>query len=193
MPMKTIIAYSSITGNTKKVAEAIASAIPNATLLSITDKNLYKIISQKDYSLFFIGFYVDKGMPDPKVISLLKKQNEILKLDNENKAMNVITEKRIALFSTLGGDPQSDSAKKCMDYAKQLIGESYVIDPYLIIRGKISSALLQLMHENNPALLHNQKHIENIEKAKTHPDEKDLKDASLWSKTIYDKFSKINN
>lgn len=191
MNMKSLIIYSSITGNTKQVAEAIASAIPGSDLLSVNDNNLFEIITDKKYSLFIIGFFVDKGKPDEKVICLLRKLKEMI-TENENNLIKKQDKIKIAFFSTLGGDPQSDAAKKCMKFAEQLVSESFVISPSLIVRGKISPALLQLMHKNNPTLLQNKKHLENIEKAKTHPDINDLKDASIWARTIYENLSKNN-
>ena len=60
--MKILITYSSKTGNTKKVAEAIKSQIPQADIFSVSEiQNMEKI---EKYDLIFIGGWIDKGTFD---------------------------------------------------------------------------------------------------------------------------------
>ena len=59
--MKSIVLYSTRTGNTKMVAEAIASALPEGTpCRNIREMNE----SLSDYDCVFMGFWVDKGTAD---------------------------------------------------------------------------------------------------------------------------------
>ena len=54
--MKSIVIYSSLTGNTKQVAEAITSVLP-ADTPCVSVKELPPDISS--YDLVFAGFWVD--------------------------------------------------------------------------------------------------------------------------------------
>ena len=87
--MKSIILYSSLTGNTKRVAEAMASVMPEGTPcvpVKEAPENL------ADYDTVFVGFWVDRGTSellqnkeslvdgfvcqgkiDPKVIEMMYK------------------------------------------------------------------------------------------------------------------------
>ena len=73
--MKSIVIYSSLTGNTKSVAEAMASVMPEGTpCLPVKDapENL------ADYDTVFVGFWVDRGTANKeaaKLIETLKKSN----------------------------------------------------------------------------------------------------------------------
>lgn len=60
--MKTLVIYSSLTGNTKKVARAVAEVLPECTMLPVEEAP-----SRVDgYDLVAVGYWVDKGMPDGK-------------------------------------------------------------------------------------------------------------------------------
>ena len=69
--MKSIILYSSLTGNTKSVAEAMASVMPEGTpCVPVKDapENL------ADYDTVFVGFWVDRvaNKEAAKLIETLK-------------------------------------------------------------------------------------------------------------------------
>ena len=55
--MKSIVIYSSLTGNTKQVAEAITSVLPTGTPC-VSMKEVPSDLSS--YDLVFAGFWVDK-------------------------------------------------------------------------------------------------------------------------------------
>ena len=57
--MKILVAYSTKTGNTKKVAEAIAQALPGAELHDVTTAP-----APDAYDFVAMGFWVDKGGPN---------------------------------------------------------------------------------------------------------------------------------
>ena len=75
--MKTLIAYSTLTGNTKKVCEAAAKAFENVEVLEVNEvKNL-------DYDLIIVGTWIDKGTADTKAkkfIESLSNQKQLLYL-----------------------------------------------------------------------------------------------------------------
>ena len=89
--MKTIVLYSTRTGNTKKVAEAIASSLPTGTPC-VSVKEVPADIAS--YDCVFLGFWVDRGSAD-------KDSQETLK---------TLHNKHVAVFATLGADPKSEHA-----------------------------------------------------------------------------------
>ena len=91
---KSLVVYSSLTGNTKKVAEAVQSVIPNCDIFPVENapENL------DDYYFVSVGYWVDRGLPDAiskKFIKSLKNMN-------------------VALFGTLGAYPDSPHALGCI-------------------------------------------------------------------------------
>ncbi len=66
--MKSIVIYSSLTGNTKQVAEAITSVLPADTpCVSISELPS----DMESYDLVFAGFWVDKGTANKEARDVL--------------------------------------------------------------------------------------------------------------------------
>ena len=84
--MKSIVIYSSLTGNTKQVAEAITSVLPVGTPC-VSMKELPSDIAS--YDLVFAGFWVDKGTANKGARDLL----------------GTLHNPHIALFATAGVPP----------------------------------------------------------------------------------------
>ena len=89
--MKSIVVYSSLTGNTKMVGEAIAEVLaPNC--------DIYKVEDNPDitgYDLVVVGFWVDKGTADAKASKFLKS----------------IRNSKVAVYATLEAEPDSEHEK----------------------------------------------------------------------------------
>ena len=81
--MKSIVVYSSLTGNTKMVGEAIAEVLaPNC--------DIYKVEDNPDvtgYDLVVVGFWVDKGAEPDSEHAKTSLQNGIDMLDSSNEVM----------------------------------------------------------------------------------------------------------
>ena len=59
--MKALVVYSSKTGNTKKLAEALYSAVQfEKKLISISDNP-----DPTEYDFVAVGFWLQEGQPDP--------------------------------------------------------------------------------------------------------------------------------
>ncbi len=125
--MKTAIIYSSKTGNTKKIAEAIKiSAGDNCNIFSVKEAP-----KENDFELIFFGAWVDKGMPDADALAYMKK----------------IKNKKVALFMTLGAYPNSDHAKESIQKGIDSFGENCEIIGSFICQGAIDPKLLKWMEE----------------------------------------------
>ena len=99
--MKSIVLYSTRTGNTKMVAEAIASAPPEGTpCRNIREMNE----SLSDYDCVFMGFWVDKGTAD----------------DASRKVLENLHNRHVAVFATAGVNPASSHAQDCLKNGKPI-------------------------------------------------------------------------
>ena len=170
---KFLIAYSSRTGNTKKVAEALYKAAEDRCDLMETEK----VECLDGYGLIFVGYWVDKGGPDKITREFLQK------LDG----------KRVVLFQTLGADPLSDHALGCFANAGKWMKESNSVLGGLSIRGAIDPNLIEAMsklpagHPHAPS----EESRKRWSEAATHPDEVDLEKAAACMKryvTLYEKY-----
>lgn len=92
--MKTLVVYSSLTGNTKKATTwAFEAVIGEKKLLSVDEA---MNIDLSPYTKIVHGFWVDKGSLDSKSRKFLKR----------------VKGKEIIFIGTLGAYPDSDHAKK---------------------------------------------------------------------------------
>lgn len=156
--MKNVVIYSSKTGNTKKVAEAIYDSISNAEILSVNE------IRHLNYETIIIGGWIDKGTFDEKALNILKK------LKNKN----------IAYFFTLGASIESDHAKYCAKNIEEvIINNGNTLIGNFVSQGKIDPkltlALLNLPKEHK--MYPSKERMERWEAAKDHPNELDLERA----------------
>ena len=87
--MKGLIVYSSLSGNTKKIAEAIAEVAEDSELISVRE---FQSSMLANFDLFYIGYWVDKGDCDAATLRLLAQ----------------LKDKRIVLFGTLGAAEQTE-------------------------------------------------------------------------------------
>ncbi len=156
--MKYIILYSSRTGNTQKIAEAICSVLPASTpCLPVAEAPA----DISGYDCIFFGFWVDRGTADPQAQQLLRQ----------------LEHPRLALFATLGADPRSQHAADSLHNAAALLpGGSRPVNSF-ICQGKVDPALIEQMKKmfpsGHPHAVDAKREAVHQEAAK-HPDEADL-------------------
>jgi flavodoxin len=92
--MKPIIIYSSKSGNTKKIADSIASQI-GCVAIRITSDGVPPIADLEGYDLVFVGTGLFAGTPNEDLVRYLRN-------------LNLKTTKLFALFITWGGAPRTD-------------------------------------------------------------------------------------
>ncbi len=164
--MRTAVIYSSKTGNTKKVAEAILEgAGEGAELVSAETP-----VNPCEYDLLFVGYWVDKGMPDEK----------------SRKLMESITESKVALFATLGAYPDSDHAVSCLEKGRETLGQGCTVLDTFICQGAIDPKLIEWMktlpadHPHAP----DEARIKRWQDASTRPDATDLEKARKFAENV---------
>jgi Flavodoxins len=156
--MQKLVVYSSRTGNTKMIAEAVAEALAPCDLYSVEDAP-----DASGYEFIAVGYWVDKGMPDTAC----------------QKFMATVQGKKVALFGTLGVDPTHDHAKECARKGEDLMRNGgNTVYGTVLSQGRIDPKIIEVMkktaqnvHPMTP------ERIARIEAAKSHPDAEDCRRA----------------
>ncbi len=171
--MKALIVYSSLTGNTRKVAEAIHEVFGG-------EAELFPVAaapSPEPYDLVAVGFWVDKGTADQKAQEYLK----------------TIRNKPVALFATLGAYPDSEHAAASLKKAAQFLDGSNRLAGTFICQGKIDPRLIEQFKNlpvNHPHAVTPER-LERYREAEKHPDDKDLQAAREVFAVIKQQFAQI--
>ncbi|VGO16186.1 hypothetical protein PDESU_04776 [Pontiella desulfatans] len=159
--MKILVAYSSKTGNTRKLAEAIHLVLPDADLCPMASAP-----NPAQYDLIFMGCWIDKGTADLEAQAFMAK----------------IHDKPVALFFSLGAYPDSAHAAECQETVSGLLASCSVVDRFMC-QGAIDPELIEWMkalpkdHGYGPT--DSRKKL--WKDAETHPDKDDLKAVSNWA------------
>lgn len=148
--MKSLIVYSSQTGNTLKLAKIIYDELKG-------EKEMFSIDeapSPEGYDLVAVGFWFQGGKPDPKAAAYLSKCSN---------------PSRVFLFSTHGAAKGSAHVKSAMDYAVGLTNDS-IIAGMFTCQGEVNPKVLEKVKQKPepPVWINDAGH------AVGHPDEADL-------------------
>ena len=155
---KWLVVYSSVTGNTKLVAEAIAEAA-QADIYAV--QQVPEDLSE--YEVVALGYWLRLGGPDPLMMRFLPK----------------VHDKQVIFFETHGTMPGSEHAVTAFARAAYLLGEGCSILGTFGCQGKINPALLE--KRKNAGLDDPHGGAESMErwaKAANHPDAEDLQHAA---------------
>lgn len=167
--MKTLIVYSSKTGNTRKLAQAIHLALDNAELSRVE-----MAPSPDKYDLILLGFWIEEGTADEKMKLYMKR----------------LKNKKVGLFATLGAYPDSKHAADSLKAVTQLIPDCSVVGHY-ICQGAIDPELIEWM-ETLPKD-HGYGPTESRRKlwadAARHPDDEDIQAVTDWALGVVEKQS----
>lgn len=152
---KTIIIYSSLTGNTKAVAEKAFEVLDG-------EKELLAIEEQKKIDWTAIknvvfAFWVDKGTADPKT----------------KKFLSSLEGKHLFFLGTLGAAPDSFHGNKCYKNVRELSEKKNHFQDGILIRGKVAESLTKtLSFKVLQTIVPNIKEI--IKEAESHPNKEDF-------------------
>lgn len=165
--MKGLIVYSSLSGNTKKIAEAIAEVAEDSELISVRE---FQSSMLANFDLFYIGYWVDKGDCDAATLRLLAQ----------------LKDKRIALFGTLGAAEQTEYYDRVKRQVESHAAHCHILGHYLC-QGAVGEAVIaryQSMLAEHPQDEHIKQQLANYENGNSHPDEQDLAKARAFAKSI---------
>lgn len=178
MSMKCYITYASKTGNTKKIADVIENTLRleehEVCCLPIEEKSL-----GFDPDLYFVGFGIEKGECSKEASAFLKT------LHNQ----------KIALFGTVGLGGSDVYYQQISEKVRKFIPKDNEIEGYFFCQGKMPlfarkkyEEILNTYPHNEPVQLM----LQNYDKALTHPDETDLKNAKIFTERIMKKVMRIH-
>lgn len=166
--MKTAIIYSSNTGNTECLAEAIKEVVQQDELVYFG-----KFQENIDADLYFVGSWTDKGCCSEEIKAFLHE----------------LKNKRIAYFQTAGFGGSEVYFKRLLDNVMKLIDSSNEFLGSYFCQGKMPDSVKKrylMMLEKNPKDEKILASLDNFEKAKNHPDYNDLKQVKEWAHSIID-------
>ena len=151
--MKSLVVYSSKSGNTKRVAEAVARGLGEDTVLATpADAPDYR-----DFDFVAVGFWIEKERPNFEVQKYLRR----------------LKGKKVGVFFTLGADLASDHAQICLENVKPFFEENEVLG-YFMCQGKIDPARVKWVRQMPPSEMLSTEHPAHWDRAALHPDEDDL-------------------
>lgn len=168
--MNIAIIYSSITGNTKTIAEEIRKNLTYENIVYFG--KVTELMPKAD--IYFIGSWTNKGNASDDIIQFIKK----------------IKNKKIAYFGTAGYGGNESYYKTLFERLKSNIDSSNQILGYFYCQGKMPIQIRERyvkMITNNPEDRELKVDIKNFDEALTHPDETDLKNAKTWAQNILKK------
>lgn len=122
-----LVVYSSLTGNTKSVGEAILKVLPGGSeIFSVEEAP-----SIEGYENVAVGYWVDKGTAGPKAMAYMEK----------------ITNAKVFIYATLGAYPDSDHAAESLERGAALLGEGCTVTGKFICQGRLSQAIMDRMKQ----------------------------------------------
>ena len=149
--MKSMVVYSSQTGNTKKLAEAIYENLTDEKIICKIDE----APNPSDFDLVCLGFWLKAGKPDPTSEEFFKK----------------ITNQKLFLFATHGAATQSEHAQKAMETAKSMAAQADIIGSFNC-PGEVSPKILEKAGSKPVPPVW----LKDAPDAKGHPDDSDLEE-----------------
>ncbi|MDR1044352.1 MAG: flavodoxin family protein [Candidatus Adiutrix sp.] len=157
--MKSLVVYSTLTGNTRKIAEALAEALPPGAECF----NLRDAPEPEAYDLILPGFWVNRGQADQASLAYLEK----------------IKGQKVVFFFTLGAYPDSGHADEvAADTERRLSENGNQVLGHFRCQGKVDPELLEKMKKmlppDHPHAQMTPERQARLEEAARHPNEDDL-------------------
>ncbi len=122
--MKILIAYSSLTGNTKTLCEGVYNKLKEHHNVEL--KTVKEVSNIDDYDMIMPGFWADKGTANKECRKFIEK----------------IRNKKVLLLGTLGAAPESLHGDKVREKSSQLVDSTNEFLGVFIARGKVSEKLI---------------------------------------------------
>jgi flavodoxin len=147
--MQSMVVYSSQSGNTGLLAEAVYETLSSA-------KAIYPVgeaPEPDDSDLVAVGFWLQAGQPDPQTQAYLKK----------------IGRQKVFLFATHGAAVESEHARQAMAFARQLLPEADIIGQFNC-QGQVSPKVLEKVAKKQPPPVW----LADAPQAAGHPDQNDI-------------------
>ena len=164
--MKIAIVYSSNTGNTKIIAEAIKEELSNEDIVYFG-----KPENNIEADIYIVGSWTDKGNFSSEIKEFLTNLNY----------------KKIAYFGTAGFGGQVEYYQTLFNRVKENINDTNQILGYFYCQGKMPMSIrdrYEHLIKENPEDKNLQVSIKNFDEALEHPNKEDIEQVKLWIKHI---------
>ena len=163
--MTYAVVYSSRTGNTKAVAQAIAASLPQSLLLPAEEAE-----AALSRDVLFVGGWVDRGTADERTRALL----------------SALSGKRLALFLTLGAYPFSRHALETQLTVWNLAAAQNEVLGCFVCQGRLASGLRERFKSLPPGHPHalSPERLQRYEEAEGRPSPLDLQNAMDFARVI---------
>lgn len=168
--MTCLVLYSSVTGNTKKLAEAIYEQLDGQKAIH----TIKEPVNFADYDLLLLGYWVKKGGCD-----------KLTKKIWEN-----IHGKKIMLFGTMGTDVNSEAGKALMKRIEEALPKDNTIVGHFACQGEMSLETKKQYRRKltlEPKKVHLKPLLDNFNNCLNHPDKIDLLEAKRFVYYAMDK------
>ncbi|WDP92555.1 MAG: flavodoxin family protein [Desulfobacter sp.] len=159
--MKSLIIYSSQSGNTQKLAQAVYDNIEGEKQIASVET---APASADGYDLVAVGFWLQAGKPDPKTLKFLETFN---------------SNGKVFLFATHGAAKGSDHARSAMDHAAGLLKGAQLAGTYSC-QGEVSPKVLEKVRQKETPPVW----INDADGAKGHPDQGDIRELVAMVKSL---------
>lgn len=174
--MKILIAYSSKTNNTKKIAVEIYETLKDTATIDLLNIKKQKNKLDTNYDLYILGCWVDKGTLNKKMMNFIQQQN--------------LQYKKVALFMTCGVPKNHNHALQALENYKHYLEKhkNEVIDTF-ICQGKIDPKILlvfKVLSWKKSNFIHkiNDEMLFWIKSSQTHPDMEDIQNIKIWANKL---------
>ena len=148
--MKGLIIYSSLTGNTKKMAERLHSEFSSTSEWAVHDIKTAPVWS--GYDVVLLGGWIDQGTLDKRILNYFET------IEKGKCALG--------LFATMGAMPDSFHGEKCYETLNNLLEGHKNLGVYLC-PGKVSEAVIKRVEQMPEGILPKEVQLEMIEAGKT--------------------------
>lgn len=165
--MDYMVVYSSKTGNTKRVATEIFSALPGMS----KDMQNIEEYNGKDADIFFVGFWANRGSCDMSVIDLISG----------------LAGKKVALFGTCGFGGDKEYYKTIEQKVSVWIPDDCEYLGTFMCQGKMPMQVrekYEIVMEDPKQEAWRKKMLRNFDEALLHPDETDLENAREFVREV---------
>lgn len=160
--MKISIIFSSVTGNTQKIAHSIGAICPDNTPIF----SIQQAPDPQKYDLLLLGFWVRRGAPDSEMTTYMQQ----------------ISRRKVAYFGTLGAYPDSPHALQVVKNTNTLLKDNTILGGFLS-QGKIHNSLTETMRKNTQLRSYHPMTPERLarhKEAAKHPNKEDLLNAQSY-------------
>ena len=164
--MKMSIVFSSLTGNTKKVAEEILKMMPKGTEIY----DLKELDRELDDELLVLGYWVDKAKPNKEMVEF----------------METLKDKKIITFGTLGAYPDSDHANETKENTTNILKNNNEVLGNFLCQGKINPKITEMFMKGVEKNVHRMtpERLKRHQDAASHPNEEDFNNARNFVQSI---------